>query len=169
MTRYFMTIPEAAALVVQAAAIEEGPEVLVLDMGEPVRIVELAERFVRLSGFEPVMDGADASAAHDRATMPIVFTGIRPGEKLYEELAHEAEELRPTPVPGVMAWAGATPSRARVAAMVEDLSSIGTTQSDEEVIGAIDRHVRRLTRPVAEQEIEIRDAEPRMRVGSHAA
>ncbi|MFO0123539.1 MAG: polysaccharide biosynthesis protein, partial [Inhella sp.] len=84
--RYFMTIPEAARLVVQAAVIGESGQVLVLDMGEPVKIVDLARQLILLSG-------------HDPEDIPIVFSGLRPGEKLYEELLAHDDETLPTAVP----------------------------------------------------------------------
>jgi FlaA1/EpsC-like NDP-sugar epimerase len=80
ITRYFMTIPEAAQLVIQAGAMGRGGEVYVLDMGEPVRIQDLAVNMIRLSGLE-VRD-----AEHPNGDIEIVYTGLRPGEKLYEEL-----------------------------------------------------------------------------------
>jgi len=90
MTRFFMTIPEAVSLILQAGAMGRGGEIFVLDMGEPVKIVDLAEQMIRLSGFVPNEDIA------------IEFTGLRPGEKLYEELFHEAEHLSGTAHPKLM-------------------------------------------------------------------
>jgi FlaA1/EpsC-like NDP-sugar epimerase len=90
ITRYFMTIPEACQLILQAAVIGKGGEIFVLDMGEPVRISYLAEQMIRLSGKRPGVD------------IPIAFTGLRPGEKLYEELFHADEELRPTGHPKLL-------------------------------------------------------------------
>ena len=84
--RYFMTIPEAARLVLQAAAIGESGQVLVLDMGDPVKIVDLARDLIRLAGHTP----------HE---ITIEFTGLRPGEKLYEELLADADDTLPTVVP----------------------------------------------------------------------
>jgi FlaA1/EpsC-like NDP-sugar epimerase len=78
--RYFMTIPEAAQLVIQAGAMGQGGDVFVLDMGEPIKIVDLAKRMIHLSGLE-VKD-----ELHPEGEVEIVFTGLRPGEKLYEEL-----------------------------------------------------------------------------------
>ena len=108
--RYFMTIPEAARLVLQAAAIGESGQVLVLDMGEPVRIADLARDLIRLAG-------------HTAQEIPIVFSGLRPGEKLFEELLADLDATVPTRfralrvaklsnasegVAGLLAWAGSS-------------------------------------------------------------
>lgn len=90
MERYFMTIPEAVQLIVQAGAIGESGDVFVLDMGDPVRIVDLAANMIRLSGKEPERD------------IPIEFIGVRAGEKLHEELLGEGEEALPTSHPKIL-------------------------------------------------------------------
>jgi FlaA1/EpsC-like NDP-sugar epimerase len=84
ITRYFMSIPEAAQLVMQAGLMGEGGEIFVLDMGEPVKIVNLAKDMIKLSGFTEDEIG-------------IEFSGLRPGEKLYEELLADDEHTLPTP------------------------------------------------------------------------
>ena len=83
VTRYFMTIPEAAQLVIQAGALARGGEIYVLDMGEPVRIIELATKMVRLSGLLPYFEGSG-----EDGDIAIKVTGLRPGEKLHEELTY---------------------------------------------------------------------------------
>lgn len=90
ITRYFMTIPEAAQLILQAGIMGRGGEIFVLDMGEPVKIVYLAEQLIRLSGKRPGED------------IEIEYTGLRPGEKLYEELFHESEKLAGTTHPKIL-------------------------------------------------------------------
>ena len=90
ISRYFMTIPEACQLILQAGVIGRGGEIFVLDMGEPVKISYLAEQLIRLSGKIPAED------------IEIVYTGLRPGEKLYEELFHDAEKLAETSHPKIL-------------------------------------------------------------------
>jgi FlaA1/EpsC-like NDP-sugar epimerase len=89
ITRYFMTIPEACQLVLEAGFMGKGGEIFVFDMGKPVRIVELARQMIRLSGFVPEQD------------IKILFTGLRPGEKLYEELLTDEEHTKPTHHPKI--------------------------------------------------------------------
>ncbi len=149
MTRFFMTIPEAAALVIQAAAIDReagGAAVHVLDMGEPVSILDLAKRFVRGHGFEPrVLEGGRVveapGAGSGRPEIDVQITGIRPGEKLHEELSYGAEQLVPTPYAGIHAWAGAGTVGAKCAGMIADLSSVRSSRDREAVLAAIKRHV----------------------------
>jgi FlaA1/EpsC-like NDP-sugar epimerase len=90
MTRYFMTIPEAVSLIVQAGAIGGRGQVYVLDMGEPVKILDLARNMIRLSGKEP------------ESQIPIAFVGVRPGEKLHEELWTDGETVGPTSHPKIL-------------------------------------------------------------------
>ena len=111
VTRYFMTIPEACRLVLEAATMGQGGEVYVFDMGDPVRIADLAERMVRLSGREPGVD------------IEIVYTGLRPGEKLYEELLAGQEDTLPTHHPRILIGKVRHEAPEQVLAAVDDLAT----------------------------------------------
>jgi len=110
--RYFMTIPEAAQLVLQASTMGKGGEIFVLDMGEPVKVVDLAHTLIRLSGLEPDRD------------IPIVFTGLRPGEKLFEELQLEGEGIKPTAHQKIRVLEGGEVSFEQVGQWLEELTAI---------------------------------------------
>jgi FlaA1/EpsC-like NDP-sugar epimerase len=107
MTRYFMTIPEASGLVLQAGALGAGGEIFILNMGEPVKILDLAEDMIRLSGLKPYED------------IDIVFTGIRNGEKLYEELEITGENLLKTRHPKIFIGKIATYQAEEVAHIIQ--------------------------------------------------
>lgn len=109
MKRYFMTIPEASQLVLQAAGMGQGGEIFVLDMGEPVKIVDLAKELITLSGFRPGED------------IEIVFTGPRPGEKLFEELRIEGEDMQRTCHPKISIWKNIPVDRTTLRAGIADL------------------------------------------------
>lgn len=126
MTRYFMTIPEASRLVLQAGALAKGGEVFVLDMGEPVKIVDLAKNLIRLSGYTIEDIG-------------IEFTGIRPGEKLYEELLSE-EEIHPEQVyEKIYRGKVRTVSKAEIETIVEELTGHFTKQRILEIANNHDK------------------------------
>lgn len=120
MTRYFMTIPEASQLVLQAGALGEGGEIFILDMGKPVRILDLAEDMIRLSGLTPYED------------IDIVFTGVRKGEKLFEELEITGENLLKTHHPKIFIGKIATYSKDQVVSMlVRFQHAVETNDRDE--------------------------------------
>jgi len=112
MERYFMTVPESVRLILKAATMGSGGEVFVLDMGEPVRIIDLAEALIRLSGLEPDVD------------VPIQFTGVRPGEKLREELLMAEEGTDHTKVEQIfVARMGAEPDPGALDGLLVQLRS----------------------------------------------
>jgi FlaA1/EpsC-like NDP-sugar epimerase len=119
--RYFMSIPEAAQLILQAGAMGKGGEILILNMGKPIRIVDLARDLIRLHGLEPEKDIA------------IEFTGLRPGEKLYEELITAGEGIVPTGHEKIMVLRGKTHDPAALLAQIESLLAIAR-QGNREAI-----------------------------------
>lgn len=126
--RYFMTIPEAARLVVQASIMGKGGEIFILNMGEPVKIVDLARNLIQLSGLEPDKD------------IKIEFTGLRPGEKMYEELLMNEETTVPTRDSRIMISAGEEVCYDEVSAKIDELTA-AIDATDEEAIAAIEHAV----------------------------
>ena len=128
MKRYFMTIPEASQLVLQAAAMGNGGEIFVLDMGEPVKIVDLARELITLSGFRPHED------------IEIEFTGLRPGEKLFEELSIAGEDMQPTRHPKIGIWKNIPMNRQKLHTDIEQLTEIAQTQDYDKIVSKI-KHI----------------------------
>jgi FlaA1/EpsC-like NDP-sugar epimerase len=133
MTRYFMTIPEAVQLVMQAAALSRGGETFILDMGSPVRILDLAYDLIRLSGFEPEKD------------IEIQFTGIRPGEKLFEELSTASEGLQRTQHPKIFTGSYASPNLSQLRAQLQSLEGLCADAGSDAVRRALSRIVPEYT------------------------
>lgn len=122
MKRYFMTIPEASQLVLQAASMGQGGEIFVLDMGEPVKIVDLAKELITLSGFRPGED------------IEIQFTGLRPGEKLFEELSIEGEDMQRTRHKKIHIWRNIPHDRRQLEAGIQTLIDFAHTQDHEAIV-----------------------------------
>jgi len=127
--RFFMTIPEACQLIMQAAVIGEGGEVFVLDMGKPIKIRYLAEQMIRLAGREPGRD------------IPIRFIGIRPGEKLYEELFYDVEDLVKTSHPKIRAARRQPAELARCRQGLDALAAAVADSDDSALVAAMHRLV----------------------------
>ena len=124
ITRYFMTIPEASRLVIQAGGMAKGGEIFILDMGEQIKIDDLARNLIRLSGMVPDVDIA------------IEYTGLRPGEKLYEELLMESETTLPTPIEGIMVSTAEPESAEAVKSKLKALEEC-LDKSDDEIIACL--------------------------------
>jgi FlaA1/EpsC-like NDP-sugar epimerase len=122
MRRYFMTIPEAVQLVLQASVMGKGSEIFVLDMGEPVKILDLARNMIRLSGHEPDVD------------IPIHVTGMRPGEKLFEELCTGSDETRPTYHEKIMVFCGSPIQRDFIDRWLGDLRTLINRRDEVRVL-----------------------------------
>ena len=154
--RYFMTIPEAVQLVLQASSMGKGGEIFVLDMGEPVRILDLVRNLIRLSGFEPDRD------------IKIDFVGLRPGEKMFEELKLEGEDVKPTAHEKIRLLTGSTTTFEQMSSWLDELSVLVQAKNvhglvtklvmivpeywpSPEIIslGAIDRHDQALNHQLA--------------------
>jgi FlaA1/EpsC-like NDP-sugar epimerase len=130
MTRFFMTIPEAVALVVQAGGIGESGEIFVLDMGEPVKIVDLARNMIRLSGKEPDVDIA------------IAFVGVRPGETLYEKLWADDESVGPTTHAKIMSLRRPPVDASWLAEQLAELERLVTEGDTLEVVAKLTAMIR---------------------------
>lgn len=121
ITRYFMTIPEAAQLVLQAGGFAQGGEIFVLDMGKPVKIYDLAENLIKLSGYEPHVD------------IQIEVTGLRPGEKLYEELLMDEEGLEETRNEKIFIGQPGNFELTQVKSNIQELLEIATSKGIQEL------------------------------------
>jgi len=120
--RYFMTIPEACQLVLQAGTMGKGGEIYVFDMGKPVRILDLAERMIRLSGLEPYKD------------IDIKISGLRPGEKLYEELLNDSSTTQPTHHPKIMISRVPSGDFPQIKAQIKNIIKTATRHKDKKVV-----------------------------------
>lgn len=129
ITRYFMTIPEACRLVLEAGSIGEGGEIFVFDMGESVKIADLARKMARLYGLEMGKD------------IQMVFTGLRPGEKLYEELLNNDENTLPTHNPKILIGKVRVYDRMQVAESIEELILLGLSGDEMKIVSAMKRLV----------------------------
>jgi FlaA1/EpsC-like NDP-sugar epimerase len=159
MRRYFMTIPEAAQLVLQAGAMGTGGEIFVLEMGEQARILDLAEAMIRLSGLKPYVE------------MGIEFTGLRPGEKLYEELEYDGEAFSKTRHPKILIGNLSPYPRERVEQALktfEELAREGTPDDIRITLAGFLPEAR-LTLPAPEPEKEANAMDLKEGAGPHAA
>ena len=121
VTRFFMTIPEACQLILQTGAMGNGGEIFILDMGTPIKIDDMARDLIRLSGFEPEVD------------IKIEYVGLRPGEKLYEELITEGENIVPTRHEKIMVLKGIECDLQLLNSKIDELTHFTEEQDGEQV------------------------------------
>ena len=149
ITRYFMTIPEAAALILQAGSMGRGGEIYVLDMEQPVKILDLAENMVRLCGLEPGVD------------IDIEFIGLRPGEKLHEELFYSKEALLGTGHPKLLLANCMTAKWEDVNLEIGVLEKAVTTFDESAVLQSVQRLVPEYHRTIKQPKAEVVRLNPR--------
>jgi FlaA1/EpsC-like NDP-sugar epimerase len=166
MTRYFMTIPEAVSLVVQAGAIGGRGQVFVLDMGEPVRIVELAQNMIRLSGKEPRLPDDPATSSRD---VQIVFTGAKPGEKYHEELWSEDDSVGETTHPKILRLSRPPVDPEWLEQQLAELERLADEGDTLEVVGklrtVVDKPQRVLPPNLSDTGSYVLDVEPKIERG----
>ena len=133
MRRYFMTIPEASQLVIQAGAMGKGGEIFILDMGDPVKIVDLARDMITLSGFRPDVD------------IKIEFSGVRPGEKLFEELRVTGEDICPTHHEKISIWQVRPCTDEQITAAVSALDALRNSKEKAPILSALKNIVPEFT------------------------
>jgi FlaA1/EpsC-like NDP-sugar epimerase len=125
VTRFFMTIPEACQLILQAGAMGSGGEIFILDMGTAIKIDDMARDLIRLSGFEPDVD------------IKIEYIGLRPGEKLYEELITEGENVVPTLHEKIMVLKGTECNLEQLNGQIDELAAFAREQNKERIIAKL--------------------------------
>lgn len=133
MTRYFMTIPEACQLILQTGAMGEGGEIFILDMGTPIKIVDMARDLIRLSGFEPDED------------IRIEYIGLRPGEKLFEELITDGEGIQPTSHDKIMVLRGRVCDDAVLNSAIDELARLAYRQDGQGIRARLEEIVPEYT------------------------
>ena len=133
MVRYFMLIPEACQLILQAGAMGKGGEIFVLEMGKPVRIDDMARDLIRFSGFEPDQD------------IHIEYTGLRPGEKLYEELITADENVVPTDHEKIMVLNGNKMDMTPIYGHIDALKAISVHRDRDQIVGLLKQAVPEYT------------------------
>jgi FlaA1/EpsC-like NDP-sugar epimerase len=130
ITRFFMTIPEAVSLVLQAGALGKGGEIFVFDMGEMIKIADLAKKMIKLSGYKLGVD------------MEIVFSGLRPGEKLYEEVLSDAEQTLPTLHPKILMAKVAVSDWSILLEWRNNMESILSQQNNDNLVMELKKLIR---------------------------